>query len=220
MLIATVIKQNINKAIVFSCLSLSSFTIASPAFAASLDLSNWDKSGDVVAVPNQATLTNAFADGTDDDVNYNVSGNDPDYISSLETFLGLDSGNLGLDATEGSAIKKAFNVLAGDVISFDYSFLTYDTSLSDRAFVTISNSVIPLTGNSSFSYTFATAGTYNVGIGVIDVIDNIGSSTLSLTNASVTNANPQPVPEPLTTLGSILAGGFGVMLKRKYIKKA
>lgn len=219
MLDATFIKRNINKAIVLSLFSLSGFTIVSPSFAASLDLSNWDKSGDTIAVPGQATLTNAFSDGSDDASNYNVSSNDPTYIDSLETFLGLKSGDLGLDATEGSAIKKAFNVLAGDIISFDYSFLTYDTFKGDRAFVTVSNSVIPLTGSSPFSYTFATAGTYNVGIGVIDVIDNIGSSTLSVTNALVTNANPQPVPEPITTLGSILAGGFGVMLKRKHIKK-
>lgn len=220
MLIATFIKRNINQAIFFSFLSLSSFTIASPSFAASLDLSSWDKSGDVFAVPSQATLTNAFSDGSDDADNYNVSSNDPTYINSLETFLGLNSGDLGLDATEGSAIKKALNVLAGDIINFDYSFLTYDTFSSDRAFVTISNSVIPLTGTSPFSYTFATSGIYNIGIGIVDVNDSFGSSTLSLTNVSVTNANPQPVPEPLTTLGSILAGGFGVMLKIKHIKKA
>lgn len=220
MLIATFIKRNINQAVVFSFLSLSSFTIASPSFAASLDLSNWDKSGDVFAVPSQATLTNAFSDGSDDADNYNVSSNDPTYINSLETFLGLNSGNLALDTTEGSAIKKALNVLAGDVISFDYSFLTYDTFSSDRAFVTVSNSVIPLTGNSSFSYTFATSGIYNVGIGVVDVDDTFGSSTLSITNALVTNGNPQSVPEPMTTLGSILAGGFGLILKRKHIKPA
>jgi hypothetical protein len=219
MLATTFIKQRIHKAIVFSLFSLSGVTIVSPSFAASLDLSSWDKSGDVFAVPSQATLTNAFSDGSDDADNYNVSSNDPTYINSLETFLGLNSGDLGLDATEGSAIKKALNVLAGDVISFDYSFLTYDTFSSDRTFVTISNSVIPLTGSSPFSYTFATSGIYNIGIGVIDLNDTFGSSTLSLTNASVTNANPQPVPEPLTTLGSILAGGFGAMLKRKHLKK-
>ncbi|MEH2091788.1 hypothetical protein CDG77_31440 [Nostoc sp. 'Peltigera membranacea cyanobiont' 213] len=220
MLNATFIKGRIHKAMVFSFLGLSSFTIASPSFAASLNLSNWDKLGDVVAVPSQAMLTNAFADGNDDADNYNVSGNNPDYISSLETFLSLNPRSLGLDATEGSAIKTALNVLAGDAIGFDYSFLSYDTFSSDRAFVTISNSVIPLTGSEPFSYTFATSGIYNVGIGVTDVNDTFGSSILSLTNASVTNSNPQPVPEPLTTLASILAGGFGIMLKKKDIKKA
>ncbi|MBE9210618.1 PEP-CTERM sorting domain-containing protein [Nostoc sp. LEGE 06077] len=219
MLNATFIKLKIQKVIVFSVLSLSSFTIVSPSFAASLDFSSWDKSGDVVAVPNQATLTNALADGSDDANNYNLSSSDPTYISDLETFLALNPGDLGLDATEGSAIKTALNVLAGDVLRFDYSSLTYDTVSSDRAFVTISNSIIPLSGSSPFSYTFATSGIYNIGIGVVDVDDFVGSSILSLTNASLTNANSQPVPEPLTILGSILAGGFGIALKKKQIKK-
>jgi hypothetical protein len=198
MLISTFIKRNLNQALVFSFLSLSSFTIASPSFAASLNLSSWDKSGDIVAVPSQATLTNAVADGSDDATQYNVSGNNPDNIGSLETFLGLNFGDLGFDATEGSAIKSALNVLAGDALSFDYSFLVYDDFFSDRAFVTINNSVISLTGSSPFNYTFATSGIYNIGIGIFDVNDTFGSSILSLTNASVTNANPQPVPEPLT----------------------
>jgi hypothetical protein len=215
MLATILIQQRIQKAVIFSLFSLSGFSIVSPSFAASIDFSSWDKSGDVVALSSEATITNALADGSDDASNYNVSSNDPTYINSLETFLSLNSGDLGLDATEGSAIKKAFNVLAGDVISFDYSFLTYDTLSSDRAFVTISNSVIPLTGSSPFSYTFAASGIYNIGIGVVDVDDNFGSSILS-----VTNANYQSVPEPITILGSILAGGFGVMLKRKHIKKA
>ncbi|MBD2255252.1 PEP-CTERM sorting domain-containing protein [Nostoc parmelioides FACHB-3921] len=210
-------RQTIQKALVLSLFSLSGFTIVSPSFAASLDLSSWDKSGDVFAVPSQATLTNAFSDGSDDASNYNVSSNDPTYINSLETFLGLNSGDLGLDATEGSAIKRTFNALAGDVISFNYSFLTYDTFSSDRAFLTISNSVIPLTGSSLFSYTFATSGIYNIGIGVVDVDDTFGSSILSVSNA---NYQSKSVPEPSIILSSILAGGFGVMLKRKHLKKA
>lgn len=214
MLATTLIKQRIYKAIMFSLFSLSSFTIVSPSFAASVDLSSWNKSGDAIAVPGQANLTNAFSDGSDDASNYNISSNNPTYIDTLETFLGLNSGDLGLDATEGSAIKKAFNVLAGDIISFDYSFLTYDTFSSDRAFVTIGNSVISLAGNSSFTYTFATSGVYNIGIGAVDVDDTFGSSKLS-----VKNANYQSVPEPSTTIGCLLASGFGVMFKRKYKKK-
>lgn len=218
MLIATFIKRSINKAMVFSFLGLSSFTTACPSFAATLDLSNWDKSGDVLAVPSQATLTNAITDGSDDARNYNVSSNDPIYINPLETFLALSPGVLGFDATEGSAVKTALNVQAGDVISFDYSFLTYDTFFTDRAFVTINNSVIPITGSFPFRYTFATSGIYNIGIGVVDVNDTFGSSTLSIINASVTNANNQSVPEPSITLIFILAGGVGLILTKKRIK--
>jgi hypothetical protein len=72
------------------------------------------------------------------------------------------------------------------------------------------NPYLRQTGNNTFSYTFNTAGTYNVGIGVVDVNDFVTSSGLS-----VRNANTQPVPEPLTILGSAIAAGFGVMLKRK-----
>ncbi|BAY41473.1 hypothetical protein NIES2111_58690 (plasmid) [Nostoc sp. NIES-2111] len=219
MLNATAIKQKIQKVMVFGFLSLSSFTIVTPSLAASLDFSIWEKSGDVVAVPNQATLTNALADGSDDTNNYNISSSDPTYINDLETFLALNPGDLGFDASEGSAIKTALNVLAGDVFSFDYSFSTYDTFSNDRAFIKISNSVIPLAGTSPFSYTFATSGIYNIGIGILDVDDTVGSSILSLTNASLTNANSQSVPEPLTILGSILVGGFGIALKKKHIKK-
>ncbi|MBD2199479.1 MULTISPECIES: PEP-CTERM sorting domain-containing protein [Calothrix] len=218
MLNATFIVSKLHQAIVVSFLSLSSFTIASPTFAASLDFSTWDKSGDVFSNLTETKLTNAFTDGSDDADNYNLSGNDPTDISLLENFLALNPGKLGDDATEGSAIKTALNVLAGDVFSFDYSFSTYDTVSSDRAFATIGNLVFSLTGSTPFSYTFATSGIYNIGIGVIDVNDVVNSSTLSLTNASLTN--PQSVPEPLTTLGSILAGSFGVMLKRRDSKKA
>ncbi len=217
MLATTFIKRRVQQVMIFSLLSLSSFTVASPSFAVSLTLNNWERLGDVVT-PGQATATNALADGSDDTVKYNVSGNHPAYINSLETFLGLNSGDLGLDATEGSAIKTALKVLDGDVISFDYSLLTYDASSTDRAFVTISNSIIPLTGNSTFSHTFAKSGTYNVGIGVVDVNDYIGSSKLSVTNANYQPVSSQPVPEPLTTLGSVIAIGFGVMCKRKQIK--
>jgi len=216
-LATTFIKQKLQKALVFSLFSLSSFSFVLPSFAASLDLSSWDESGDVFAVSTQATLTNAFSDGSDDASNYNISGNDPTQINSLETFLGLNAGDLGLDATEGSAIQKVFNVSAGDVFSFDYSFLTYDTLFSDRAFVTISNSVIPLIGSSSFSYTFTTSGIYNIGIGLIDVDDVSGSSILSVSNA---NYQSTSVPEPSIILSSILVGGFGVMLSRKNLKKA
>jgi hypothetical protein len=215
MFATTLLTRRMQKAIVFSLFSLSSVITASPSFAASLDLSSWGRSGDVVAVPGQATLTNAFSDGSDDASNYNVSGIDPTYINSLETFLDLNPGDLGIDAAEGSAIKKAFNVFAGDSISFDYSFLTYDLINADRAFVTIGNSVISLAGTSTFNYTFGTSGLYNIGIGVVDVDDIVGSSQLS-----VRNAHYQSVPEPSAVLGFVLASGFGITLKRKQINKS
>lgn len=195
----------------------SSTTIASPAFAASVNFNTWTGSGDFTTSPNEATVTNAVFDGSDDGgTNYNVSGNDPNiFIDDLETFIGIAPESLGSDAAEGSAIKTIFTgVQAGDVFSFDWNFLTYDTVNIDRAFIAINNSIFNLTGGTPFSYTFNTAGNYTVGIGVIDVNDVTDSSKLT-----VRNGNYEPVPEPLTVFGSLTALGFGAAMKRRLQKK-
>lgn len=199
---------------VYSLLGISSITYASPASGATVDLSSWDSIGDVVKDFNQGTITNAYSDGSDDAGNYNVSGNHPTNVFSLENFLEFNGGSLGLDATEGSAFKTTLSVLAGDVFSFDYNFSTYDSLNTDRAFVSIGNSIFNLTGSSSFSHTFNTNGNYKVGIGIIDVNDTVGSSKVELHNLRV-----QPVPEPLTILGSVTALGFGVRMRRQFHKK-
>ncbi len=225
-LLKSLVKRSSKKAVAISLFSLSSFTLASPSFAASLDVGSWTRSGDVSQTPGQATLTNAFPGGVDDTAANpnnisNVSANQPTFISNLETFLGVNQGALGLDATEGSAIQTPLSIMAGDVFSFDSNFLTNDDPGFDRAFVTIvnstiGNSVIPVTGNSRFSYTFTTAGNYNVGIGVVDG----GNDFTRSSRLSVSNANLEPVPEPLTILGSLSALGFGAGLRRRFRKQA
>ncbi|UKO97844.1 PEP-CTERM sorting domain-containing protein [Nostoc sp. UHCC 0870] len=132
MLNTTFMARRLHQAMVVSFLSLSSFTIASPAFAASFDSS--------------------IISGND-----NTSGND-NIPSSL-----LSPGGVGL--------VKPIELPQG---------LSWESYLNDS------------------EYQFVLLGT----------------------SASVTNANSQSVPEPLTTLGSILAVGFGLMLKRKDSKKA
>ncbi len=223
-LLKSLVKRSSRKAVVLSVFGLSSFTVASPSFAASVNLSNFTSRGDVGNVtPSQATLTNAARNGSNDITNpnniINVSGVDPTGTGALEGFLGVSQGFLGLDATEGSAIRTStpLSFLAGDVFSFDYNFVTNDDPGNDRAFVTIGS--LPrfdlLGGSGSFNYTFTTASNSNIGIGVVDVNDTVTSSRLS-----VSNANIQPVPEPLTILGSGIAAGFGMVLKRKQAKKA
>jgi len=219
-------------------LFLGSFVLSNPSQAASVNFT--DSLGDVTNNGGQTSLTNAF-DGSDDtSVNYNVSGNTPGSADDLESFLGVTSGSLGIEAIEGSAVKTTLAASAGDVFSFDWVFRTNEavgSNFNDYAFVTIGSQVFNLanitnatipgstlgsnlnpylrqTNNNTFSYTFNTGGTYNVGIGVVDVNDVITSSGLS-----VRNANTQPVPEPLTILGSAIAAGFGVVLKRKQAKK-
>jgi hypothetical protein len=219
---------------------LGSFILGSPSQAASVNFTNFF--GDVTNSGGQTSLTNAFDRSDDASGNYNVSGNTPGSADDLETFLGITPGSLGGNTFEGSAVRTALAASAGDVFSFDWVFRTNEpvgSTFPDYAFVTIGSQVFNLanitnattipggtlgsnpnpylrqTGNNSFSYTFNTAGTYNVGIGVVDVNDFLTSSGLS-----VRNANTQPVPEPLTILGSGIAAGFGVILKRKQAKKA
>ncbi|MBW4627969.1 MAG: PEP-CTERM sorting domain-containing protein [Brasilonema octagenarum HA4186-MV1] len=214
------------KTVALGLFSLSSITIAKPSFAASVDLRSFNRGGDVGNVtPTQATITNAYADGGDDGgTNYNVSGNQPLFPYQLETFLGLSPGSLGLDIAEGSAISILRNFQAGDVFSFNSNFQTFDDPGIDRAFVSIVNSttgsvITPLTlGNSTFNYTFSTAGNYTIGIGVVDgPFNGLPDATFS-SRLIVSNANVAPVPEPLTILGSLTALGLGANMRRRFGK--
>ncbi|MBS9385319.1 MAG: hypothetical protein HEQ24_14295 [Dolichospermum sp. BR01] len=116
--------------------------------------------------------------------------------------------------TCGSAIKSTFsNINSGDVFSFNWNFASTD---QDQAFVTIANNNIqPLTGNNGiYSYAFTSPGSYNIGIGVVDVTGSTGVSTLTLSNAQI-----QAVPwetDALPILGSTILFGIGVWAKRKY----
>ncbi|MDY6899135.1 MAG: hypothetical protein SWZ49_13815 [Cyanobacteriota bacterium] len=68
--------------------------------------------------------------------------------SDLSEFLGLTSGSLDIlldrNATEGSGIKQIFTAQAGDVIEFDYTFLTNEATpteiFNDSAFFTLGKS--------------------------------------------------------------------------------
>jgi hypothetical protein len=94
-------------------------------------------------------------------------------------------------------------VAAGDVLSFDYNFLTSEGTASpfnDFGFISISSGVlsevadtnssfVPFTGEfglqtgyGTYSYTFTTAGTYNIAVGVMDVGDTVADSALLVDN--------------------------------------
>lgn len=168
----------------------------------------------------------------------NSSGSVSD--SDLETFLGLGAGslfNLGNGIpTNGSAIKQTFTANAGDVVSFSWNFLKEqepDLIYNDFAFASLnslSTLASPLTsslvafsapdstfnqqtGFQASSFTIQTAGTYTLGLGVVNVTDTNGDAGLLVDDVSV-----KPVPEPSSILGTLALGAVGVwsLLKRRH----
>lgn len=148
--------------------------------------------------------------------------------SITEKFLGLEAGslnNLGKgQVTKGSSIQQIFTGKAGDILHFDYNFLTNEVlppvNFSDLSFVSITSfsdssisSLLELanvsdvtsttslteffeeTGFQPFSFKLPTTGTYTLGIGVINVGDIAFDSGLLIDNVKVTS-----VPEPSFSL--------------------
>lgn len=191
--------------------SVGSVALTVPAHAFSFG--TWTPYGDVVQGGNTAVLTNVSA--SDDLSGINVSGHEPFnfFLSSFEADLGLMGGALGSDAIEGSAIRFSQVAQAGDSFSFSWVLSTLDVDNIDRAFVSISDGVnetiFNLTGSPSFSHSFTDAGTYTIGIGVLDIDDSNGESLLALSNANYTAA---AVPTPALLPGLI---GMGVAAFRK-----
>ena len=130
--------------------------------------------------------------------------------SDLEEFLDLASGVLdGLgngDVTEGSAIKQTFTANAGDILTFDWNFLTNEATpedtFNDFAFFSLTpltleladtgesfvSSVTPFSQETGFqteSIAISEAGTYTLSFGVADVGDDIVDSALLVDNIQI-----------------------------------
>ena len=223
---------------IFSFFASTSLVFANPAQAVSIDLGSFTRVGDVDAIGNQANISTASSTFQDDFPQpagrFNYSGNNPVAAGNpLEIAVGLNPDDLDNDlfnaAFEGSAITSNLNVRKGDRLIFDWNFLTNDT-FDDYAFFVANGVVTRLadvsnannassffnseTGTATFNYTFANTGNYQVGIGVVDIGDFNGTSALEISNAQT-----EPVPEPLTILGTGVAAGFGLILRRKRSKK-
>ncbi|AFW95376.1 hypothetical protein [Dolichospermum sp. UHCC 0406] len=184
---------------------ISFMAISAPAYSITLvNLNTFNSIGDVSS--NKTVIYSGL-------LNTVITGGGTD---SLEAFLSIDPNNFSNaipDNQYGSAIKSTFtNINSGDVFSFNWDFTSTD---QDQAFVTIANNIQPLTGNNgTYNYAFTSPGSYNVGIGVVDVNDSTGQSTLTLSNAQI-----QAVPwetDTLPILGSTILFGIGVWAKRKY----
>ena len=219
-----------------SLLSLATFLGASPAQALingsfeTGDFTNWETIG------NTSIQTSSFGSGpTEGDFQALLSNAQPTAFDlSIELFLGVPFGSLdGLgngNATTGSAIKQTFSVEAGDTLTFDWNFLTNEATpeftFNDFAFVSIAGvdtlantfsefvtSLTPFaeeTEFQNFSFTFDTAGTYTLGLGVTDSVDIFVNSGLLVDNVQLAS-----VPEPTSVLGFLAALVTGSLFKRK-----
>lgn len=147
---------------------------------------------------------------------------------------------------EGSAIRGNITANQGDIFKFTYNFRTNEPLRetppeNDYAFVTINGNILsPLlatvddanindagfakqTGNKTFEYIFQNAGNFDVSLGVVDVQGFGYSSSLTVLNPTLQSAadsGVQPVPEPMTIIGSMFALGCGTALRRRFGKIA
>ncbi|AFY54016.1 hypothetical protein Riv7116_1454 [Rivularia sp. PCC 7116] len=157
----------------------------------------------------QALITNGFSD----------SGGSVEE-SDLSEFFDLSSGTLdallGGNATEGSGIKQQITAQAGDILEFDYTFLTNEATptktFNDSAFFSLGKFAQELTDTSdpTFSsdknvqgYSEATdtqslkilisqAGTYDLGFGIVDLTDTIVNSAILIDDVKLTSTGVTP----------------------------
>lgn len=178
---------------------------------------------------------------TSDSPQTNQSGASAVSVVTIGSFLG-ESTSLIRDGTatgqEGSAFKINLGALnVGDVVTFDYDFLTNEIqpgAHNDFAFWELNSGAIHLfadtnsslhatnasntaftleTGYHTVSIPITTAGTYTLGIGVMDATTTDTSSGVLIDNIAVT-----AVPEP-TTVAFSIAGAALLVALRKRIKK-
>lgn len=138
--------------------------------------------------------------------------------TELETFLGLTAGTLDAvapnhQATNGSAIEQTVTVSAGATLHFKYDFKANDyLPYNDFSFFSVSDSAtllssVSLVGNygttgwKDYSYTFATGGTYTVGFGVMNAIDQGYNSELSVDDVHTITTVPVPAGAVLLLTG-------------------
>ena len=200
------------------------------------DFKNWNTIGDTSIEADalgifptdgtyQALITSGYSD---------AGGSVAD--SDLEEFLDLAPSSLdglvGGDATEGSFIKQTFTVEAGDVVSFDWNFLTNeatpDSTFNDTSFLTVNGFTFELadtganfvdangvnefaeqTGTQNLAFSIATAGTYTIGFGVVDVGDGTVDSGLAIDNVAIQSSSGSGISTFSTSGPSLILGEDG-----------
>ncbi len=183
-------------------------------------LAGWSVLGDAVARSGTITLTTAFLDGeATGDQPSNLSGRSAVDIGLVEAAAGVPA--LGLDlsptqyGTEGSLVAQTFAGAVGRTLRFDWSFSSLDTAFLDRAFVsldgvvtTLATTAAPGGGLQTFSARLAGTGPFSLAIGVIDTVDVLGVSSLTIGNLQTVAAVPEPANVALIAAGlaALLAG--------------
>jgi hypothetical protein len=176
----------------------------------------------------QALLGNAGVLG------YALGTNPAAGVAALNSALGLapgaldtlkiagDTGNVVL----GSAIQQSFTANAGDQLSFNWNFLSDETSNhagNDFAFLVIDGNVQRIantftasgptatvftneTGYHTFSTLLSGGGAHTVAFGVVDVADGLGASAVLIDNVKVA-AVPEPGSVMLMLAGLAMVAG-------------
>lgn len=200
-----------------SLLSIAALTLAAggaQAQASTGSLVGWTTRGDVVSQAGAITVTTAFRDGAADQAG-NLSGTSAVMYNVLANSAGVGFTALdinGEEATEGSLVKQSFSVLAGQQLSFSWSFSTLEDLFSDHAFAvvngqvfTLATSLLPGSTSNLFQVTAASSGTLTLSLGVVDTGDFNGVSSLSISGLQVT-AVPEPGSYALLLAGLVLVG--------------
>lgn len=232
-------------------ISLGLLPWTSPALAISNSGFETGTLSDWLTAGTTSTETAAFGSGPTEGTYQaflSTSGSLPS-DATLEGFLGLLPGTLdataGGNATSGSAIMQTFSANAGDVLSFDWNFLTndgpeggWDSKYNDTAFYTLNGqaffladtlgglspsatSFIAETGFGTLGLLLPSTGSYTLGFGVVDVFDTQIDSGLLVDNVSVEATIPNPEITTIILLGTGLAGLAGWKAwKRKTKEKA
>ncbi len=187
------------------------------AHAQSVNLTTLTAYGDVSANTTSASLTTAAIESGETP----SSGSSAWFYTELEPALLPGGTTLGADTFEGSALAYEFTLSAPGTLSFNWSLSTAETletdpasglSLLDRSFVSFDGAVSTLATasltpqNGSYLSGVLGAGTHRFSVGVMDVNDVLGVSTLGVSNLSV---SVSAVPEPETY--ALLIGGLAVI---------
>ena len=169
---------------------------------------------------------------TMDAITLNGEGTFP--TSDMASFLGGGVTAAQLDALDaspaapsfGSAIAQTFNVAAGEQLTFEYNWISFDDLADDFSFIYLTGpggtvlarlagfsdltsppdnlgGLSGETGLKTYTSLVLAAGSYRLGLGAFNskANENSGQSLLMLDNVTL-------VPEPTTALPLLVLGGF------------